>query len=144
MVRAQTSALPARDILFYGFNQDATCLTLGLRSGYRIYSCRPFVRRLAVAEGGVGLVEMLFCTSLVALVGAGDRPAFSPRLLRLWNTKRAQTVCETNLVTAVLAVRLNRRRVVVCLERALFICDISNMACLQTLETTPNPNGIVA
>ncbi|CAN0331923.1 unnamed protein product, partial [Phaeothamnion confervicola] len=54
------------------------------------------------------------------------------------------TVCETNLVTAVLAVRLTRRRVVVCLERALYIFDISNMACLQTLETTPNPNGIVA
>jgi autophagy-related protein 18 len=30
---------------------------------------------------------MLFCTSLVALVGAGEHPAFSPRQLQIINTK---------------------------------------------------------
>jgi hypothetical protein len=30
---------------------------------------------------------MLFCTSLVALVGAGDRPASSTRRLQIVNTK---------------------------------------------------------
>ena len=30
---------------------------------------------------------MLFCTSLVALVGAGEQPAFSPRHLQIINTK---------------------------------------------------------
>lgn len=38
-------------------------------------------------EGGVSLVEMLYCTSLIALVGAGEQPAFSPRRLRIFNTK---------------------------------------------------------
>lgn len=35
----------------------------------------------------MGVVEMLFCTSLVALVGAGEQPAFSPRRLQIINTK---------------------------------------------------------
>ena len=30
---------------------------------------------------------MLFCTSLVALVGAGEQPTFSPRHLQIINTK---------------------------------------------------------
>lgn len=38
-------------------------------------------------DGGIGIVEMLFTTSLVALVGGGDQPAFSPRKLVLINTK---------------------------------------------------------
>jgi len=38
-------------------------------------------------EGGVSLFEMLYCTSLIALVGAGEQPAFSPRRLRIFNTK---------------------------------------------------------
>jgi hypothetical protein len=40
-----------------------------------------------IDEGGIGVVEMLFCTSLVALVGAGEQPAFSPRRLQISNTK---------------------------------------------------------
>lgn len=32
---------------------------------------QPFKRRLVQVMGGIGVLEMLFCTSLVALVGAG-------------------------------------------------------------------------
>lgn len=40
-----------------------------------------------LADCSIGIVEMLFCTSLVAIVGAGDQPAFSPRRLQIINTK---------------------------------------------------------
>lgn len=40
-----------------------------------------------IESGGIGIVEMLFCTSLVALVGGGETPAFSPRQLQIINTK---------------------------------------------------------
>lgn len=33
------------------------------------------------------MVEMLFNTSLVALIGAGEQPLFSPRKLQVVNTK---------------------------------------------------------
>jgi autophagy-related protein 18 len=59
--------------IFCRFNQDAACLTLGLRSGYRIYDCSPFAQRFSTEGGGMGHVEMLFCTSLVVLVGGGDQ-----------------------------------------------------------------------
>lgn len=36
---------------------------------------------------GVGHIEMLYCTSLIALVGSGDQPASSPRKFKLWNSK---------------------------------------------------------
>lgn len=42
---------------------------------------------MKIVAGGTGIVEMLFCTSLVALVGAGEHPAFSPRQLQIINTK---------------------------------------------------------
>jgi hypothetical protein len=38
-------------------------------------------------EGATAIVEMLFCTSLVALVSAGDKPSASPRRLQIVNTK---------------------------------------------------------
>ncbi|KAJ1551827.1 autophagy protein, partial [Cladochytrium tenue] len=74
-------------VLFVNFNQDSTCLSVGTRTGYKIYNCDPFGRFYSKPDGGIGIVEMLFCTSLVALVGAGEQPALSPRRLQITNTK---------------------------------------------------------
>lgn len=49
-----------------------------------------------------------------------------------------------NFLTAVLSVKLNRKRVAVCLKTALHVFDISDMKCLRTLETAPNPDGVMA
>lgn len=49
-----------------------------------------------------------------------------------------------NFLTAVLSVKLNRKRVVVCLQTALHVFDISDMKCLRTLETASNPDGVMA
>lgn len=43
--------------------------------------------------------------------------------------------------TAILAMRLNRKRLVVVLENELYIYDISNMKMLKSEKTSPNPNG---
>lgn len=44
--------------------------------------------------------------------------------------------------TAILAMRLNRKRLVVVLESELYIYDISNMQMLKKENTSPNPNGM--
>jgi autophagy-related protein 18 len=57
------------------------------------------------------------------------------------NRKRHSTICEMTFRTAILAMRLNRKRLVVVLESELYIYDISNMQMLKTEKTSPNPNG---
>jgi len=75
-----------------------------------------FVTYTHAADGGVSVCSMLYCTSLLALVGAGDHPAFSPRKLKVFNTKTQTSICELNFVSSVLAVQMNKKRWV--LERA--------------------------
>ena len=41
----------------------------------------------------------------------------------------------------ILAVRLNRKRLVVVLEDQIYLYDISNMNLLATIESAPNLNG---
>ncbi|KAJ3196440.1 autophagy protein [Irineochytrium annulatum] len=134
----------ADGLLFVNYNQDSTCISVGSRHGYRIYNVDPFGKCYGKLDGGIGVVEMLFCTSLVALVGAGEQPAFSPRRLQITNTKRQSTICELTFVTAILAVKLNRKRLIVVLEEHIYIYDISNMKLLHTIDTSPNPNAIIA
>ncbi|GAK68242.1 WD40 repeat-like protein [Moesziomyces antarcticus] len=144
-----TSA-PARAsnaLLSVNFNQDHSCIAVGTRDGYSITNCEPFGRVYTNQSGATSLVEMLFCTSLVALVATSDADAksnASPRRLQIVNTKRQSVICELLFPTAILGVKLNRRRLVVVLENEIYIYDISNMKLLHTIETSPNPNAICA
>ncbi|KAI8597846.1 WD40-repeat-containing domain protein [Dissophora ornata] len=132
------------DLLFINFNQDFSCISVGTKHGFKIYNCDPFGKCYSKSDSSIGIVEMLFCTSLVAIVGAGDQPASSPRRLQIINTKRQSTICELTFPTTILSVKLNRKRLIVVLEDQIYVYDISNMKLLHTIETSPNPHAICA
>ncbi|KXN92837.1 Autophagy-related protein 18 [Leucoagaricus sp. SymC.cos] len=132
------------NMLFANFNQDFSCISVGTRKGYSITNCDPFGRVYTMNDGARGIVEMLFCTSLIALVGAADQPQSSPRKLQIVNTKRQSMICELLFPSSILAVKLNRKTLVIVLETEIYIYDISNMRLLHVIETTPNPEAICA
>lgn len=93
-------------------------------------------------DSGANVAEMLFSTSLVAIVGVGNKPTTSPRRLRILNTKKKSNICELTFPTAVLSIKLNRKRLVVVLVDQIYIYDISCMKLLHTIETSPNNNAL--
>ncbi|KAK2464078.1 hypothetical protein APHAL10511_003908 [Amanita phalloides] len=131
-------------MLFANFNQDFSCVSVGTRKGYAILNCDPFGRVVSNNDGARGIVEMLFCTSLLALVGAPDLPHSSPRKLQIVNTKRKSVICELLFPSSILAVKMNRKTLVIVLETELYIYDISNMRLLHVIEPTSNPDAICA
>ncbi|KAJ9627823.1 autophagy protein [Taxawa tesnikishii (nom. ined.)] len=89
------------------------------------------------ASGDISILEMLFSTSLVAMI-------LTPRLLRIINTKRQSTICELTFPTRVGALKLNRKRLLVVLEDLIFVYDITTMKTLHTIITPSNPYAICA
>ncbi|KAF7437592.1 autophagy protein [Pleurotus ostreatus] len=132
------------NLLYANFNQDYSCVSVGTRKGYSITNCEPFGRVYTMNNGARGIVEMLFCTSLLALVGVADVLGSSPRKLQIVNTKRQTMICELLFPSSILAVKMNRRALVVVLETEIYIYDISNMRLLHVIETTANPEAICA
>ena len=63
-------------------------------------------------------------------------------VLSVSHLQRQSTICELTFPTTVLAVRMNRKRLVVILEDQIYLYDISNMKLLYTIETSPNPTGM--
>ncbi|KAI4863687.1 WD40 repeat-like protein [Hypoxylon rubiginosum] len=122
---------------FITFNQDHSCLAVGTSKGFRIYHTDPFSKIFSSDDGNIAIIEMLFSTSLVALI-------LSPRHLIIQNTKRASVICELTFPSAVLAVRLNRKRLAVVLEDEIYLYDISNMSLLTNIATSPNPSAVCA
>ncbi|CAG0888283.1 unnamed protein product, partial [Cyprideis torosa] len=83
--------------------------------------------------------EPYFLTSLIFVVSVNR-----PRVLQVRNYGRNLQIREITFRNPILAVKCNRKRVVVCLEEALIIHNISDMQVVYTVkETAPNPRGII-
>lgn len=122
---------------FVTFNQDYSHLSVGTTRGFRTFTTDPFSKSNESRDGNISMIEMLFSTSIVALVP-------SPRRLHIRNTKRGTMVCELTFPTTILAIRMNRKRLIVVLEDVLYLYNMENMSMLYTLETSPNPTAICA
>lgn len=131
---------------FITFNQDSSCVGVGLTNGYKIYSCRPNLAKCydMKKNESVGILEMLYCTSLLAVVPIGEEPGSLPRKLKIVHTKRGTTICDLIFPSTILLVKLSRHRMVVILEEQIYIYEITTMKLLHTIETSPNTNGLCA
>lgn len=144
---AQTGSMPNEQISglnFANFNQDYSCISVGYENGFRIFNCDPFTQCYERIDGSIGIVEMLFCSSLLAIVGTGEQSSLSPRRLKIINTKRNTTICELTFPSSILAIRMNRERLIVLSEELIYIYDITNMRLLHTVEIPSNPTGLLS
>ncbi|XP_013969786.1 WD repeat domain phosphoinositide-interacting protein 2 isoform X6 [Canis lupus familiaris] len=97
-------------------------------------------RLLSADTEDVCIVERLFSSSLVAIVSLK-----APRKLKVCHFKKGTEICNYSYSNTILAVKLNRQRLIVCLEESLYIHNIRDMKVLHTIrETPPNPAGLCA
>merc|ERR1719187_744967 len=131
------------NMLFGNFNQDCSSLAVGTKSGYRLFSLSSIEKldQIYESEGeDICIVERLFSSSLVAVVSLS-----SPRKLKVCHFKKGTEICNYSYSNTILAVRLNRQRLLVCLEESLYIHNIRDMKVLHTIrDTPPNPSGLCA
>ncbi|KAJ8284098.1 hypothetical protein COCON_G00029480 [Conger conger] len=131
-------------VLFANFNQDNTSLAVGTKSGYTFFSLSSVDKLEQIYEctetEDVCIVERLFSSSLVAIVSIK-----APRKLKVCHFKKGTEICNYSYSNTILAVKLNRQRLIVCLEESLYIHNIRDMKVLHTIrETPPNPSGLCA
>ncbi|XP_031107552.1 autophagy-related protein 18b isoform X2 [Ipomoea triloba] len=135
---SQSSSCP---ILCASFNQDNSCFTIGTKEGFKIFDSNTGKLLYERAAGAFIIVEMLYRSSLLAIVGAGEQPSLSPRRLCLFNTMTGVALQELKFLTSILAVRMNKQRLIVILQEKTFIYDINSLKILDTIDTVPNSRG---
>ncbi|CBI25516.3 unnamed protein product, partial [Vitis vinifera] len=83
-------------LLSVSWNQDHGCFAAGTTHGFRIYSCDPFkeIFRRDLKSGGFGIVEMLFRSNILALVGAGTNSQYPPSKVIIWDDYERRCIGE--------------------------------------------------
>lgn len=101
-------------------------------------------RREFAGGGGVAIVEMLFRSNILALVGGGPIPQYPPNKVIIWDDHQVRAIGELVCKTPVRAVRLRKDRIAVALEHKVLLYDLEDLRLLHQTETSPNPDGLLA
>jgi hypothetical protein len=62
----------------------------------------------AELDGGIGIVEMMFRTNILALVGGGQKPKFAMSKVFLWDDLSLKCIGELSFKITVRAVKLTK------------------------------------
>ncbi|CRK99439.1 CLUMA_CG012675, isoform A [Clunio marinus] len=129
---------------YVNFNQDFTSLSVGYKNAYTLYSLNSVDQQLEEIYSSYGddicIVERLFSSSLLAIVSLN-----APRKLKVCHFKKGTEICNYSYSNTIKTVKLNRARLVVCLEESLYIHNIRDMKVVHTIRDTPtNSSGLCA
>jgi autophagy-related protein 18 len=138
-------AADASEVLAVSFNQDQSCLAVATTRGVKIFSLDAglecvFEHRM----GACRIAEMLFRSSLLVVVGAGETHDMSPRRLKVFNTSTRAVIADLPFPDTIAAVRLDRQKLVVVEARRATIFDLATLATQRTIATARNERGVVA
>ncbi|KAF5947739.1 hypothetical protein HYC85_013696 [Camellia sinensis] len=132
------------ELLFVSWNQDYGCFAAGTSRGFRIYNCDPFKEtfRRDLKNGGFGIVEMLFRSNILALVGGKANSQYPPNKVIIWDDHQSRCIGEFSFRSEVRAVKLRRDRIVVVLEHKIYVYNFMDLKLLHQIETLANPRGL--
>nr|XP_043617088.1 uncharacterized protein LOC122588931 [Erigeron canadensis] len=132
------------DLLSVSWNQDYGCFAAGTNHGFRIYNCDPFKEtfRRDLKSGGFGIIEMLFRSNILALVGGKGNTQYPPNKVIIWDDHQSRCIGEFSFRSDVRAVKLRRDRIVVVLEHKIYVYNFMDLKLLHQIETIANPRGL--
>lgn len=130
------------------YNQDGACFACARSNaregGFTVYNVSPFRETFGrrFRDGGVGTTEMLFRCNILALVGGGREPKFSPNKVMIWDDHQGRCIGELVFKVPVRGVRLRRDKVVVALAHKIFVYNFSDLRLEQQMDTATNESGL--
>ncbi|RKP17756.1 hypothetical protein ROZALSC1DRAFT_30471, partial [Rozella allomycis CSF55] len=119
-----------KSLMYVNFNQDFTCFSVGDNYGFKIFNTDPmklkmdrgkvnynFLKKkgtlgnnslLDLKGQGIGIIEMLFRTNYLALVGGGDSPYQSNNKVLIWDDLKTKCVIELEFKSEIKSVKMRR------------------------------------
>ncbi|CAI2353296.1 unnamed protein product [Caenorhabditis sp. 36 PRJEB53466] len=136
-------------INYIGFNQDSKVICVGHKDGYMFYKTVDILDNATLTYEGENLthlglnncllVERLFSSALMVVISQKD-----PRVLHVYHFTSRNIICDHRFNKSVLTVRLNRDRIVVCLEDCIYIYNLKDMKMMHNIMDTPmNKLGVL-
>ena len=144
-INQQNNKENADSMLYVNFNQDGSCFAVGTQTGFRILNSNPFKNNFCRdMNGGIGLIEMLNRSNIVALIGGGNSPRYSANKLVLWDDHKQKEISEMRFMSSVKNVKMKKDRIFAVTEDKIYVFNFNTLELFDTLEAKNNKKGIIS
>ena len=132
-------------MLYVSFNQDNSFFSVGTERGYKIYQTFPFTEPYErIMNGGIGVVEMLYNSNFLALMGGGRVPKYSKNKLVIWDDNEDKIITELKFTTSIINIKLKKDFLFVVCQKRIYVFDFNTFEMIDTIETGDNKKELVA
>ena len=123
------------EIIYFSVNQEYNCIAIGTKKGFKIFSSGPFQLLYETNCGPINIVEMLYTTNLVLLVGLTETGNLSPKKITIWSTSEKIILCSSYPFSGKINVaKINKQRMVIGERNFLHIYSTIDMEILHTID----------
>ena len=132
-------------MLYASFNQDNSFFSVGTEKGFRIYQTYPFVEPYErKMNGGIGIVEMLYRSNFLVLMGGGRVPKYNKNKLIIWDDYENKIISELKFTTSIINIKLKKDLLFVVCQKRIYIFDFNLLGIKEIIETGDNKNELIA
>ena len=132
-------------MLYISFNQDNSFFSVGTERGYKIYQTFPFTEPYErIMNGGIGVVEMLYNSNFLALMGGGRVPKYRKNKLVIWDDNEDKIITDLKFTTSIINIKLKKDFLFVVCQKRIYVFDFNTFEMIDTIETGDNKKELVA
>ena len=131
-------------ILYVTFNQDGSCFCVGTETGFMVYSSYPLkLKCKRDLDGGIGIIEMLYSSNVIALVGGGSNPKYDDNKVIIWDDSQCNIIVEILVTFQVKNIKINKTKIFIIGETEISVFSFGhNYLKIDSINTCQNKNGI--
>ena len=96
-----------------------------------------------VLDGGIGIIEMLYKSNILALVGGGKNPKFTPNKVILWDDYQTKILTEFKFPLSVKNVKLKNDKIFVVCEQKIYVYSMEKYKLIESIDTFINKLGTI-
>lgn len=131
--------------LYCSYSYDSSLLAIGTETGYMIWKVNPFTLITnRTLHGGIGHIEILRKTNILALIGGGSYPNYPPEYVVFYDDKQAKSISKLKFKSTILKIKLGHKHLFVIFENKILIFNIETLTEIDNIDTVYNIKVIFA
>lgn len=132
------------EILCISFNPKVGCFAVGTQTGFIVYTADPLKERFRRNCGGIGVVELLFKSNILAFAGGGQYPQYPPQQVMVWDDYQNRVIGTLEFRSEVLDIKMKYNQIIVVIKNRIYVYnyDLTTFTIIYQAETFENPIGL--
>ena len=116
-------------IKYYNFNEDASCITLGTKTGFKIITCNPFKSYLTTKLGReIDIIEMFHSSNILVI------KSFEKNKLIIWDDNKKKIIREMRLLSHIRLIRIIKSILFVVTDLKIYLFNFEDLSLIYSFE----------